>query len=72
MQTKENPHKVLMSKEKGQPVHIRTSQYSYWGRFYEYNGLTVMLKPYYTNQEKDLHLHTNVKELKLDEIIDVD
>jgi len=72
MQNKKNAHEILILKKRGQPVHIKTSEYSCWGRIYAYNGLTVMLKPYYTNQEKDLHLHTNVKELKLDEIIEVD
>jgi len=69
---KKSTHEMLMSKQKGQSVHIKTSEYSYWGRIYEYNGQTVAIKPYYTNKEKDLHLHDNVKELKLDDIIDVD
>jgi hypothetical protein len=72
MKSEDNAHETLMSKQKGQPVHIKTSENSYWGRIYEYDGQTVILKPYYTNQEHDLQLHNNVKELKLDEIIDVD
>ena len=72
MQNKKSPHEILMSKHKGQPVQIKTAEYSYWGRIYEYNGYTVALKPYYTNKERDLHLHTTMMELKLEEIIDID
>ena len=63
---------MLTSKHKEQSVQIETVQYSYWGRVYAYNGQTVTLKPYYTNKEKDLRLHTYSIELKLDEIINVD
>jgi len=71
MQNK-NVHELITAKQKGQPVHIKTSEYSYWGCMYAYDGQTVVLKPYYTNQEADLQLHNYVKQLKLDEIIDVD
>ena len=71
MKNKKSVHEMLISKQKGQSVQIKTSKYSYWGRMYAYDGQTVILKPYYTNQEKDLHLHINAKELKLDEVIDV-
>jgi hypothetical protein len=72
MQDKIDAHQTLMSKQKGQPVHIKTSEYSYWGRIYTYDGQTVILKLYYTNQEEDLQLHNSIKEFRLDEIIDVD
>jgi len=72
MKRKKNIYEMLISKQKGQPVHIKTLEYSYWGRIYGFDGETVSLNPYYTDQEKDLQLHNNIKELKLDEISDVD
>ena len=72
MENKTNGHEAPMSKQKGQPVHIKTSEYSYQGRIYAYDGQIVILKPYYTNQEEDLQLQNSIKEFKLDEIIDVD
>ena len=29
MQNKKSPHEILMSKHKGQPVQIKTAEYSY-------------------------------------------
>jgi hypothetical protein len=72
VQHKTNTHQTLRSKQKGQAVQIKTSEYSYVGRIYAYDGQTVILKPYYTNQEEDPEVHNDLKELKLDEIIDVD
>ena len=62
---------IIASKKRGQPIEIITSDYSYWGRLYDYQSPVVTLKPYYTNKFEDLHLDERPKEISLTDIIDI-
>jgi hypothetical protein len=64
--------KTITSKHKGQSIHVKTLEFSYWGCFYEYRDELIILKPYYTNKEEQLPLHNEQRELSIDQIIDVD
>ena len=63
---------AIKSKVKGNAIRVTTQDSSYLGRLYEYNEQKIVLRPYCTNKADDVQLHYNLKDLSLDEIINVD